>query len=84
MGYPTGCLVNDLSGKPPYLKTARSRTKARTYGYDKAESIQRHCRNYYASITEAVLGTDAEYLAGWALDKKVKVSAICRAAPASQ
>jgi len=49
---------DDLSGKPPYLKTARSRTKARTYGYDKAESIQRHCRNYYASITEmdATLG----------------------------
>jgi arylsulfatase A-like enzyme len=49
---------DDLSGKPPYLKAARSQTKARTYGYDKKEGIQRHCRNYYASITEmdATLG----------------------------
>ena len=49
---------DDLSSKPPYLKAARSRTKARTYGYDKREGIQRHCRNYYASITEmdATLG----------------------------
>jgi len=43
---------DDLSGKPPYLKTARSRTRALTYGYDKAESIRRHMRRYYASITD--------------------------------
>jgi len=55
---------DDLSGKPPYLKTSRSRTQARKYGYDKKEGIQRHCRNYYASITEmdATLGRVLEAL----------------------
>jgi arylsulfatase A-like enzyme len=43
---------DDLSGKPPYLKTARSRTRALTYGYDKAESVRRHLRRYYAAITD--------------------------------
>ncbi len=50
---------DDLEGKPPYLKESRSRTQALKYGYDKKEAIQRHCKRYYASITEmdASLGT---------------------------
>ncbi len=49
---------DDLSGKPPYLAEARSRTRARTYGYDKAAGIRSHTRRYYAAITDmdAALG----------------------------
>ena len=43
---------DDLSGRPPYLKTARSRTRARKYGYGKKSGIQRHIQRYYAAITE--------------------------------
>ena len=43
---------DDLAGKPPYLKTARNRTQALRYGYDKKENIQRHIQRYYAAITE--------------------------------
>ena len=43
---------DDLSGKPPYLKTARSRTRALEYGYAKKEAIQRHLQRYYAAVTE--------------------------------
>lgn len=41
-----------LEGKPPYLKTARSRTKALEYGYDDPAKIRRHLQRYYAAITE--------------------------------
>lgn len=49
---------DDLAGKPPYLKTERSRQRALQYGYDKKEAIQRHFQRYYAAITEmdATLG----------------------------
>jgi arylsulfatase A-like enzyme len=49
---------DDLSGKPPYLKTVRNRTQALKYGYDKPENIRRHVRDYYAVITDmdAALG----------------------------
>jgi arylsulfatase A-like enzyme len=49
---------DDLEGKPPYLKAARSREQALHYGYDQKESIQRHFQRYYATITEmdAALG----------------------------
>jgi arylsulfatase A-like enzyme len=49
---------DDLGGKPPYLKTARSRTQALKYGYDRAENVREHFRRYYGAITEmdAALG----------------------------
>lgn len=43
---------DDLSGKPEYLKTARNRTQALKYGYDKPENIRRHTRDYYAGIQQ--------------------------------
>lgn len=43
---------DDLTGKPPYLKTARSRTKALAYGYDKPDAIRDHVRRYYGAVTE--------------------------------
>ncbi len=49
---------DDLSGKPEYLKTARNRTKALKFGYDKPEAIRKHARDYYAGIQQmdAALG----------------------------
>ena len=50
---------DDLSGKPPYLKTGRNYTRAQeTYGYTDPAAIRRHCQAYWASITEmdAALG----------------------------
>ncbi|MCK5172059.1 MAG: sulfatase-like hydrolase/transferase [Planctomycetes bacterium] len=49
---------DDLSGKPEYLKTARNRTQALTYGYDKPEAIRKHARDYYAGVQQmdAALG----------------------------
>jgi len=49
---------DDLAGKPPYLKAARSREQALRYGYDEKENIRRHFQRYYAAITEmdAALG----------------------------
>ncbi|MEN8785865.1 MAG: sulfatase-like hydrolase/transferase [Akkermansiaceae bacterium] len=48
-----------LNGKAPYLAKSRSRTKALAYGYDKAEAIQAHTRDYYASVEQMdqTLGT---------------------------
>ena len=50
---------DDLSGKPPYLKEARSHTRAMEYGYDSETFIQRHFQRYFAAVTEldAALGT---------------------------
>lgn len=47
-----------LSGKPPYLKTARSRTRALEYGYDDPARIRRHIQRYRAATTQmdATLG----------------------------
>jgi arylsulfatase A-like enzyme len=50
---------DDLSGKPPYLKTARSRARAQEdYGYTDAKAIRRHWQHYLASVAEmdAALG----------------------------
>lgn len=49
---------DDLSGKPPYLKTARSRTQALQYGYDDPAGIRRHIQRYRAAVTQvdAALG----------------------------
>ena len=43
---------DDLSGKPEYLKTARNRTKALKFGYEKPEAIRKHARDYYAGIQQ--------------------------------
>ena len=43
---------DDLSGKPEYLKTSRSRTRALEYGYDDPENIQCHVRDYRASVEQ--------------------------------
>jgi len=50
---------DDLSGKPPYLQSARSRVKAiEDYGYDDGARVRQHTREYYAVITDldAALG----------------------------
>lgn len=49
---------DDLQGRPPYLKTSRSRTKALEYGYDEKQNIQRHLAKYYAALedTDAAIG----------------------------
>ena len=44
---------SSLEGKPPYLKTSRSRTQARdVYGYDDPARIRDHAEHYYAVVTE--------------------------------
>jgi len=43
---------DDLSGKPPYLRSSRSRQQALKYGYDSEAAVLRHVRRYYAAITE--------------------------------
>ena len=43
---------DDLSDKPEYLKTARNRTKALKFGYDKPEAIRTHVRDYYAAVQQ--------------------------------
>ncbi|RMF93517.1 MAG: DUF4976 domain-containing protein [Planctomycetota bacterium] len=44
---------DDLAGKPPYLKRARSRVKAQTeYGYTDPERIRAHFRDYLAEIAD--------------------------------
>jgi arylsulfatase A-like enzyme len=44
---------DDLSGKPPYLQTSRSHTKAvEDYGYNDAECVRQHTREYYAVVTD--------------------------------
>jgi arylsulfatase A-like enzyme len=49
---------DDLTGKPPYLRTGRNRQQALRYGYDEADNIRRHFQHYYAAIAEmdAALG----------------------------
>ncbi len=49
---------DDLTGRPPYLKTARSRTRALEYGYDDPAKIRRHIQRYRAAVTQmdATLG----------------------------
>ncbi len=44
--------LDDLSGKPPYLKNVRNLIQARNYGYPDYSAIQRHTLEYYAVITE--------------------------------
>ena len=41
-----------LKGKPPYLKSDRSRLRALQYGYYKKDAIRRHFQRYYVAITE--------------------------------
>ena len=44
---------DDLNGKPPYLRTARQRSRAvQEYHYDRKAAVQRHLCDYYAAITE--------------------------------
>ena len=43
---------DDLDGKPPYLKTARSRTRALEYGYDDPAKLRRHIQRYRAAVTQ--------------------------------
>lgn len=44
--------LDDLSGKPEYLQNVRNLTKAKDYGYPRAEAIQQHTLEYYSVITE--------------------------------
>jgi arylsulfatase A-like enzyme len=49
---------DDLAGKPPYLNSARSRTRALEYGYHDPAKIRRHVQRYRAAVTQmdATLG----------------------------
>jgi len=55
---------DDLSGKPSYLKTSRSRQRAISYGYRNRDTLVNRIKRYYASITEmdAALGKVFDYL----------------------
>jgi arylsulfatase A-like enzyme len=44
--------LDDLSGKPPYLKEVRNRTQALEYHYPDVDAIQKHTLEYYSVITE--------------------------------
>jgi len=44
--------LDDLTGKPEYLKQARNLTQAKVYGYPDSEAIQQHTMEYYSVITE--------------------------------
>ncbi|EPR65474.1 Arylsulfatase [Cyclobacterium qasimii M12-11B] len=44
--------LDDLSGKPEYLKSVRNLSQAKVYGYPDEQAIQKHTRDYYAVITE--------------------------------
>lgn len=44
---------DDLEGKPPYLKSARSRQQALLYGYDDPQQIRRHIERYAAAVSQA-------------------------------
>lgn len=44
--------LDDLSGKPEYLRSVRNRTQAQKYGYPDPAAIQAHTLDYYAVITE--------------------------------
>lgn len=44
--------LDDLKGKPEYLKRVRNRKQARKYGYPDSTAIQKHTLDYYSVITE--------------------------------
>ncbi|WP_339902456.1 sulfatase-like hydrolase/transferase [uncultured Cyclobacterium sp.] len=44
--------LDDLSGKPEYLKSVRNRSQAKAYGYPDSLAIQKHTLDYYSVITE--------------------------------
>ena len=62
---------DDLSGRPPYLKNARSRTQALKYGYDKKRNIQTHLARYYAALedTDAAIGKVLRTVSAKGLDE---------------
>jgi len=43
---------DDLEGKPPYLKTSRSRERAVKYGYRDRAAIQKHWADYLAAVAD--------------------------------
>jgi N-acetylglucosamine-6-sulfatase len=44
--------LDDLNGKPDYLKQVRNLTQAKVYGYPDSLAIQQHTLEYYSVITE--------------------------------
>ena len=44
--------LDDLGGKPEYLKTVRNLKQSKVYGYPEKQAIQQHTRDYYAIISE--------------------------------
>ena len=57
----------DLAGKPEYLKSARNRTKALEYGYDRPENIRVSDGNLIIEVRKDkpnVVGTIREYSSG--------------------
>ncbi|GAB6164224.1 sulfatase [Thermostilla marina] len=67
---------DDLAGKPPYLKGARSRVKAQTeYGYTDPERIRAHFRDYLAEIADLdrAIGVLLDGLAARGLDDRTYI-----------
>lgn len=44
--------LDELAGKPQYLKRVRNRKQAKKYGYPDSTAIQKHTLDYYSVITE--------------------------------
>ncbi len=49
---PTWNELASANGKPPSLNSARNRTQALQYGYDKPERIRAHAGEYFAAISD--------------------------------
>jgi arylsulfatase A-like enzyme len=49
---PTWNELAAANGKPPSLNSARNRTQALQYGYDKPERIRAHASEYFAAISD--------------------------------
>ena len=67
--------LDDLTGKPGYLRTVRNRTQAARYGYPDSLAIQSHTLDYYAVVTEMdhVIGTLLKEVDRLALDKNTYI-----------
>lgn len=44
--------LDDLRGKPEYLRSGRNLSQAKIYGYPDSLAIQKHTLDYYSVITE--------------------------------
>ncbi|SHF84210.1 N-acetylglucosamine-6-sulfatase [Fodinibius roseus] len=66
---------DDLSGKPPYLKTGRHRQLAVDYGYRDRDTLANLTKRYYAAITDmdTALGRVFQYVDQEGLDENTYI-----------